>query len=360
MRGLALRDLRKSYGRVLALQGVTLDVSPGEFMVLLGPSGCGKSTLLGVIAGLEEPTAGTVAIGGRDETRLEPRDRDVAMVFQSYALYPTMSARRNMGFGLRMRGMPAGEVDQRVERAARLLQIQALLDRKPSELSGGQRQRVAIGRAIVRDPSVLLMDEPLSNLDAKLRGEMRGEIKRLHGELGTTVVYVTHDQTEAMTLATRIALMRKGLIRQVGTPEEIYSRPQSLFVAEFVGTPGINLLPATLTQRGGLIFAAHGRWLLSLEAYSFATAPEEGRPIVLGVRPEDVSEANQADTASVEMAVVGVELTGPDTFLRLRTAESEITGRIPSGPRPKVGDSVRIRVATERASVFCGRSGLRL
>ena len=360
MRGLALRELRKNYGRVLAHDEVTLDVSPGEFMVLLGPSGCGKSTLLGVIAGLEEATAGTVAIGGRDVARLEPRDRDVAMVFQSYALYPTMSARRNMGFGLRMRGMPAAEVDRKVERAARLLQIEALLDRKPSELSGGQRQRVAIGRAIVRDPSVLLMDEPLSNLDAKLRGEMRAEIKRLHGELGTTVVYVTHDQTEAMTLATRIALMKDGRIQQVGTPEEIYSRPQSLFVAEFVGSPGINLLPATLARRDGRFFAAHGRWLLPLDAYPFATAPEEGRPIVLGIRPEDVGEETNAGTAIAEMAVVRIELTGPDTYLRLRAEDAELTGRIPSGHCRHVGDSVAIRVTTERASVFCSRSGLRL
>ena len=258
MSALVIDNVSKRFDGVEVLKGIDLSLAHGEFLVLLGPSGCGKSTLLNIIAGLLEPTSGDVRIGDRSVIGIHPKDRDIAMVFQSYALYPNMTVERNIGFGLEMRRVPATERREAVHRAAAILQIEPLLARRPAELSGGQRQRVAIGRALVRKPAVFLFDEPLSNLDAKLRMEMRGELRRLHELLGATVVYVTHDQIEAMTLATRIAVMNHGRIEQIGTPSEIYDRPANLYVAGFVGSPAMNVLTATL-HRGATALTARTR-----------------------------------------------------------------------------------------------------
>jgi multiple sugar transport system ATP-binding protein len=255
---LSLRGLRVRFGAVAALNGLSLEVEPGEFMVLLGPSGCGKSTLLAAIAGLQVLDSGQVVLDGRDVTRLEPADRDTAIVFQSYALYPTMTVSQNITFGMRMRGVPRAERARRLADIGRLLQLEPLLARRPSQLSGGQQQRVAIGRALVRDPKLFLLDEPLSSLDAPLRLEMRAQIKQLHGRLGTTVVYVTHDQVEAMGMATRIALMHEGSVVQVGEPQDVYDRPATLFAARFVGSPRMNLIPGRLAVHDGSVVGSPG------------------------------------------------------------------------------------------------------
>ena len=286
MSALELVNIRKRYGSVDTLKGIDLSLASGEFLVLLGSSGCGKSTLLNIIAGLAEATEGDVRIGDRSVTGVHPKDRDIAMVFQSYALYPNLSVARNIGFGLEMRKVPAGERAKAVEKTARMLQIENLLDRRPSELSGGQRQRVAIGRALVRNPKIFLFDEPLSNLDAKLRMETRTELKRLHQMLGTTIVYVTHDQIEAMTLATRIAVMRDGHIEQLATPDEIYNRPATRYVASFVGSPPMNMLDATLTD--GIVEIAGSQSSLHLP---FPAQSDSGRNVFVGIRPEYLSLA---------------------------------------------------------------------
>ena len=284
MARLSIRDAAKRFGRTDVLKGVSIDVADGEFAVIVGPSGCGKSTLLRAVAGLEELTGGSIAIGDRDVTALPPSERGIAMVFQSYALYPHLSVYENMAFGLRIAKMDKAAVDEAVRRAARILNIDALLDRKPGALSGGQRQRVAIGRAIVRQPQIFLFDEPLSNLDADLRVRMRYEFASLHRRLGTTTLYVTHDQVEAMTLADRIIVLRDGRIEQVGTPRELYERPANIFVAQFLGTPRMNLLPATAAGDGRATLAnGHS---LTLPALSSPLPP--GTPLSLGIRPEDV------------------------------------------------------------------------
>src|SRR5215210_674750 len=287
MASVALRNLSLSFGTIEVLKSLNLEIEQGEFLVLLGPSGGGKSTLLNCIAGLLDVSAGQIFINGKNVTWEEPKDRGIAMVFQSYALYPRMSVRENMSFGLRMAKTPRPEIEKRVTKAAELLQITPLLDRRPDQLSGGQRQRVAIGRALVRDAAVFLFDEPLSNLDAKLRNELRVEIKRLHARLGeTTMIYVTHDQIEAMTLADRIVVMREQKIQQIGSPDEIYHRPANLFVAGFVGSPQMNFIKGQLENTGeGLSFLAGDR-RLSLSGYQFAIAPSAGQEVVLGVRPE--------------------------------------------------------------------------
>src|SRR3954470_2947592 len=250
MGALTISGVRKTFGQVEILKGIDIDIDAGEFLILVGPSGCGKSTLLNMIAGLDTPTAGTISIGERDVTWLAPKDRDIAMVFQSYALYPNMNVAENISFGLEMRKVPKPERDAAVQRVAKMLQIEKLLDRKPGQLSGGQRQRVAMGRALARDPKLFLFDEPLSNLDAKLRVEMRAEIKLLHQRTKTTTVYVTHDQVEAMTLGDRIAVMKEGVVQQFGTPDDIYARPATRFVAEFIGSPAMNMIAATRTDGG--------------------------------------------------------------------------------------------------------------
>ncbi|WP_144151413.1 ABC transporter ATP-binding protein [Paraburkholderia sp. BCC1885] len=284
----SIRNLRIDLGANKVIEALDLDVNAGEFVVLLGPSGCGKSTLLHSIAGLIDVTDGSIEIGGQDMTWADPKDRRISLVFQSYALYPTMSVERNLSFALRINGTPKAEIQRRVTRASEMLQLGPLLKRKPAQLSGGQRQRVAIGRAIVREADVFLFDEPLSNLDAKLRTELRRELKQLHQRLGATMIYVTHDQVEAMTLATRMAVMRGGVIQQIGTPAEVYARPDNLFVATFLGAPAMNLLQGRLEriEEGVRFRTAHLD--LDVSRYPFKTRPDPTRPCVLGVRPEDV------------------------------------------------------------------------
>ena len=295
---------------VRAVDGVSLTVGDGEFMVLVGPSGCGKSTLLRMIAGLEEVTEGSISIGGRDVTDLAPRHRDIAMVFQNYALYPHMDVRRNLGYGLRVRKTPSAEIERRVTEVAKLLGLDKLLDRRPAALSGGQRQRVAMGRAIVREPAAFLMDEPLSNLDAKLRVGMRAELARLHERLGVTTIYVTHDQVEAMTLGQRVAVMRDGVIQQVDSPQALYSRPDNLFVAAFIGSPAMNLVEATVS---GDVVSFAG-WELPLDP--LRRPARDGR-VILGIRPESFEDALLCDPAlpSVEVEVAVLEELGSDSHV---------------------------------------------
>ncbi|MBV7518138.1 ABC transporter ATP-binding protein [Ensifer sp. ENS12] len=332
MSALAIQNIHKRYGEVETLKGIDIDLESGEFLVLLGSSGCGKSTLLNIIAGLAEPSGGDIRIGDRSILGAHPKDRDIAMVFQSYALYPNMSVARNIGFGLEMRKVPSAEREKAVAETAKLLQIENLLDRKPSQLSGGQRQRVAIGRALVRNPQVFLFDEPLSNLDAKLRMEMRTELKRLHQMLKTTIVYVTHDQIEAMTLATRIAVMRDGRIEQLGTPEEIYDRPATLYVAGFVGSPPMNILDATVVE-GRLKIAGDGQ-AIALPA-RLRNVVSDGQRVKAGIRPEALRLAAGDEPApQFKARIEVVELTGPELVTTARIGDQRITACLP--PRSSV------------------------
>jgi multiple sugar transport system ATP-binding protein len=320
MSALELVAVQKSCGAVNTLKGIDISLENGEFLVLLGPSGCGKSTLLSIIAGLVEPTAGDVRIDGRSVVRVHPKDRDIAMVFQSYA-HPNLSVARNIGFGLEMRKVPADKRAAAVKRAAEMLQIEPLLDRKPSELSGGQRQRVAIGRALVRNPKVFLFDEPLSNLDAKLRMETRTELKRLHQSLGTTIIYVTHDQVEAMTLATRIAIMRDGRIEQLDTPEKIYERPANLYVAGFMGAPPMNALAAKVDGDKAVIDGTKAALPISVAIRSKLV---QGQDVVIGIRPERLASASEAAQISISAVVDVVELTGPEKLVVCRIGQQSI------------------------------------
>jgi multiple sugar transport system ATP-binding protein len=359
MSALDVEDVAKRFGATDILAGISLSVAAGEFLVLLGPSGCGKSTLLNIIAGLEAADRGRILIGGVDMTRAEPRRRDIAMVFQSYALYPTMSARANMGFGLKMRGARRREIDERVADAARLLDIEALLDRKPAELSGGQRQRVAIGRAIVRRPQIFMFDEPLSNLDATLRGAMRLELKELHRRLAATIVYVTHDQVEAMTLATRIAVMNHGRIEQIGTPREIYDRPATSFVAGFTGAPPMSLVPGRLDRADGRpVFRPEGTDI----ALALPGAPDAASAgLLLGLRPEHVG-APDVTTGShrqvVELEPLIVEPTGADSHIVFRLGTATLVGRFTADTT--VATPMRVALALDRALLFDAATGLRL
>ncbi|SMD05064.1 carbohydrate ABC transporter ATP-binding protein, CUT1 family [Fulvimarina manganoxydans] len=313
--GLTLSKVRKSFGTVDVLHGIDLAVEPGEFVVFLGPSGCGKSTLLRVIAGLEDASDGTIRIGGRDVTDTDPSERQIAMVFQSYALYPHMSVKENMSFGLRMNGAPKAEIERRVASAVEILQLQPLLDRRPGQLSGGQRQRVAIGRAIVRDPQIFLFDEPLSNLDAELRVAMRIEIAKLHQRLGNTMIYVTHDQTEAMTLADKIVILRGGRLEQVGRPAEIYDDPANAFVAGFIGSPKMNLLPAELDGDGVLMVGGHSLGRCVPDAFGAG-------PFDVGIRPEHLVVV----PASLDRARLDQERSGMIGPLPLRVDFAEYLG----------------------------------
>ncbi|RVJ32646.1 ABC transporter ATP-binding protein [Sinorhizobium medicae] len=332
MSALEIRNVRKRYGEVETLKGIDIALESGEFLVLLGSSGCGKSTLLNIIAGLSEPSGGDILIGERSVLGVHPKDRDIAMVFQSYALYPNLTVARNIGFGLEMRRVPRAERDRAVCDTARLLQIEDLLERKPSQLSGGQRQRVAIGRALVRDPQVFLFDEPLSNLDAKLRMAMRTELKRLHQMLKTTVVYVTHDQIEAMTLATRIAVMRDGRIEQLATPEEIYDRPATLYVAGFVGSPPMNILDAEVTASGLKLDGCEE--VLPLPAAFDGTALA-GRRVKVGIRPEAMRLAAESEDPRLTADIEVVELTGPELVTTATVGRQRITACLP--PRTALG-----------------------
>ena len=352
MSTLEIRDVAKSYGRVETLKGIDVSLADGEFLVLLGPSGCGKSTLLNIIAGLAEPTGGDVLIDGRSVVGVHPKDRDISMVFQSYALYPNLTVARNIGFGLEMRKVPAAERDRAVREAARLLQIENLLDRKPAQLSGGQRQRVAIGRAMVRKPRLFLFDEPLSNLDAKLRLEMRTELKRLHQMLNATIVYVTHDQIEAMTLATRIAVMRDGRIDQLAQPKEIYERPATRYVAGFVGAPPMNMLDGVI--EGGRMALADAAGSLPLPS-ALVAAVRNGQRVVAGIRPEALRLA--ADDAGPALRAVAevVELTGPELVATLRFGAENgrrIVASLPARTPLREGDAYRLSVDAESIHLF--------
>ncbi len=352
MASISMRDIQKHYGAVKVIHGVSMEVEDGEFVVLVGPSGCGKSTMLRMIAGLEPITSGELLIGGKIVNRLAPKDRDIAMVFQNYALYPHMNVAENMGFSLKLRGAPAAETEKRVREAARILALEPYLDRLPKNLSGGQRQRVAMGRAIVRDPEVFLFDEPLSNLDAKLRVAMRAEIKQLHRRLGITTVYVTHDQTEAMTMADRIVVMHDGRVEQVGTPLDIYDRPASTFVATFIGMPAMNLL-AGRVESGQFISDDGIR--LPLPAYDNRLA--EARHLVCGVRPEMFV---QDPEAGMEVTIDVVEPTGSETQVVARAGDSEINllFRERIGVRP--GDTMRVRPVDGAPHLFDADSGMRI
>jgi multiple sugar transport system ATP-binding protein len=348
MADLKITGLHKHYGAVHAVKGIDLEVPSGEFTVLVGPSGCGKSTLLRTIAGLEEVNAGTIEIGNRDVTWERPRDRDIAMVFQSYALYPYMSVYENIAFGLRARKVESAAIDKRVKQAAEMLGIGALLQRRPRELSGGQRQRVAIGRAIVRDARLFLFDEPLSNLDAQLRDEMRAEIKRLHQELKRTMIYVTHDQIEAMTLADRIVLLREGEIEQQGSPLELFERPASQFVGAFLGSPKMNFLNARL-ERGKVIL--DGGAAISLPADSKQT----GRAVVLGIRPQHIYRASGKAVAGRGRAAAVVELvqiTGTRVIVTLSLGPASLVADLESGAPLVPGQRLAIEFDSSRARLF--------
>jgi multiple sugar transport system ATP-binding protein len=376
---IVLDNLSKVFsGGVVAVDGVSLTIGSGEFLVLVGPSGCGKSTLLRMIAGLEEVTSGTISIGERDVTELPPRARDIAMVFQSYALYPHMTVRQNLGYGLKVRKTPKREIAERVTRAAELLGLDQLLDRRPAALSGGQRQRVAMGRAIVREPKAFLMDEPLSNLDAKLRVSMRAQLAALHGRLATTTIYVTHDQIEAMTLGQRVAVMRDGRIQQVDTPQELYARPANLFVAAFIGSPAMNLVEAELA-RGQVRFGGHG---IPLPA---ADTTPHGQ-VIAGIRPEAFEDAAFADPSlpRIDAKVEVVEELGADTHVLFTVAAPRVeatevreaagdedaalaavegslfTARVDPATSAKPGAPLRLAVDPSRFHYFDPETGLRL
>lgn len=367
---LDIDNVTKSYGPVEVLHQVDIAVEEGEFLVLVGPSGCGKSTLLNMIAGLEGITSGEIRIRDKVVNGVHPSKRNIAMVFQSYALYPNMTVAQNITFGLEMHGVPKADRDKAMADVAKLLQIEQLLGRKPGQLSGGQRQRVAMGRALVRDPDVFLFDEPLSNLDAKLRVDMRTEIKKLHQKLGTTIVYVTHDQIEAMTLSTRIAVMNDGYVQQLGTPKEIYDTPANLFVASFMGSPSMNLLPVTVRTEGDGIFAetANGQGetiRLAFAEPSEALKAREGQQITLGVRPEAITDPDGADRKSQHIEIIKntVEVTEPagsDTFVASTLGGLECIARMRADADVQVNQVVDFAVNMEKAVPFDPKTEARI
>ena len=353
MGALNIQQVRKTYGPVEILKGIDIEIQAGEFLILVGPSGCGKSTLLSMIAGLDHPTEGRILIGEHDVTHRPSKDRDIAMVFQSYALYPNMTVAQNIAFGLEIRKVPKREREAAVQRVAGMLQIGHLLDRKPGQLSGGQRQRVAMGRALARDPALFLFDEPLSNLDAKLRVEMRAEIKQLHQRTKTTTVYVTHDQVEAMTLGDRIAVMKDGLVQQFGTPAEIYNRPANRFVAEFIGSPAMNMVDV-LRQEGGV--SSHGLHLALNDAQRQAVQAHASNDLVYGLRPECLSFAAEGLPGTLSM----IEPTGPETYATVDTPAGKLTARVPGVLDAQVGDAVHLQWQAEQAHLFDRTSGARV
>ncbi|WP_025126849.1 ABC transporter ATP-binding protein [Pseudomonas sp. PH1b] len=365
MATLELRNVNKTYGAGLpdTLKNIELKIDDGEFLILVGPSGCGKSTLMNCIAGLENISGGAILVDDADISGMSPKDRDIAMVFQSYALYPTMSVRDNIAFGLKIRKMPTADIDAEVARVAKLLQIEHLLGRKPGQLSGGQQQRVAMGRALARRPKIYLFDEPLSNLDAKLRVEMRTEMKLMHQRLKTTTVYVTHDQIEAMTLGDKVAVMKDGIIQQFGTPKQIYNDPANLFVASFIGSPPMNFIPLRLQRKDGRLLALLDSGQARCELpMGMQDAGLEDREVILGIRPEQISlasaEANGLPSIRAEVQVI--EPTGPDTLVFVTLNGTKVCCRLAPDQAPEAGETLTLQFDPARVLLFDAQSGERL
>ncbi|MYE58415.1 MAG: sn-glycerol-3-phosphate ABC transporter ATP-binding protein UgpC [Alphaproteobacteria bacterium] len=356
MANVSMRQVRKSFGTTEVIHGIDIEIGDGEFAVIVGPSGCGKSTLLRMIAGLEAVTAGEVAIGDRVVNDLEPKERDVAMVFQNYGLYPHMTAFQNISYALRIARRPKAEIRERVERVARILGIEDLLARKPSQLSGGQRQRVAMGRAIIREPDVFLFDEPLSNLDAKLRSQMRVEIKRLHDELKATSIFVTHDQVEAMTMADRLVVMNQGVVEQTGTPRQIYRHPGSTYVAGFIGAPAMNLLPATLSDGGTAVEGRMGRIALQ----NGAGPDGSGRRVVLGIRPEHLAVVADGNEGLLSARLLYAEDLGASRLLHCAVGDDELIVHTQDETGDRPGDTLRLAADPANLHLFDAESGRRL
>ena len=360
MASLSLKNVCKVYPNGFeAVKDFNLEVEDKEFIIFVGPSGCGKSTTLRMIAGLEDISSGDLIIDGKIVNDVEPKDRDIAMVFQNYALYPHMTVFDNMAFGLKLRKVPKAEIKQKVEEAARILDLEKLLDRKPKALSGGQRQRVAMGRAIVRNPKVFLMDEPLSNLDAKLRVQMRSEIASLHNRLGATIIYVTHDQTEAMTLGTRIVVLKDGVIMQVDSPQKLYNEPNNLFVAGFIGSPQMNFIDAEAVVEGSKVNLKFGQFAVELpeeKAKKLIDGGYAGKKVVLGIRPEDISDTAEAIAknphAVIESDVTGYELLGAEVLLYYTVAGANMTARVGSDTPARYGDHIKLALDTSKIHVF--------
>lgn len=357
MASVTYKDVVKRFGDVQVIKNLNFEVADKEFLVLVGPSGCGKTTALRLLAGLEEITEGEIFIGDRVVNDVAPKDRDIAMVFQSYALYPHLSVYDNMAFGLKLRKTPKAEIKRRVDEAAEILGIQDLLQRKPRQLSGGQRQRVAVGRAIVREPKVFLFDEPLSNLDAKLRVAMRAEISKLHQRLQTTFIYVTHDQTEAMTMATRIAVINKGILQQLDTPQNLYDSPNNLFVAGFIGSPAMNFFPAKLSVGGGKVTVDMGDFQVKIpDALAGPYKDMDGRSIVFGIRPENIHDPEFAPPnihgEKVAAKVDVTELMGNETFLYLVSGRNTYVGRVDPRSKMRVGDDMQVIFDMDKFHIF--------
>jgi len=360
---LKIKNVNKNFGKISVLNDINIDIESGDFLVLVGPSGCGKSTLLNCIAGLEIIDSGDVFIDNKDMSDVAPKDRDIAMVFQSYALYPTMTVEKNITFGMKVRGVPDDVQKEKLKEVAKQLQIENLLKRKPGQLSGGQRQRVAMGRALVRNPRLFLFDEPLSNLDAKLRVEMRTEIKRLHYDLGASMVYVTHDQIEAMTLATKIVVMKDGFIQQIGTPAEIYNYPENIFVADFMGTPPKNLINATTIKEKN-----HYKINIKMEDGSIVSIKEKNKSklpedLLLGIRPENITETslkNKQNCHIIRSKVDIIEPAGSDTFVVTKIGNTEVTARFNSETQVSVGSEIDFVVDLGKISYFDKLSGQRI
>ncbi len=349
-------NIKKNFGKVRVIEGVNCDIKESEFIVILGPSGCGKSTLLRIIAGLETATEGEIYIGGKIVNQVEPKDRNIAMVFQNYALYPHMTVWNNMAYGLKVRKMPKAEIEVRVKKAADILGLDGLMQRTPRQLSGGQRQRVAMGRAIVREPALFLFDEPLSNLDAKLRVQMRLEIKKLHQSVQTTSIYVTHDQVEAMTLADRLIVMNAGKFDHVGTPMDVYERPATLFVAGFIGSPAMNIIPMELAPGGNAVKVPGDPWLPLPAQIINATETT----VMVGLRPEHITLA-QGETEAFQMPVELVEVLGADTLVHGPLAGgNQLTIRLPGSFKVSQGDKLKLRISPEKLHIFDRETGMRL
>ena len=368
MASLHISNVRKAYGTTEILKNINIDVTHGDFLVLVGPSGCGKSTLLSLIAGLDTISDGEIRIGEDRVNDLHPSERDIAMVFQSYALYPNMTVGQNIGFGLEMRKVPKVEREKAVADAARLLQIDHLIDRRPAQLSGGQRQRVAMGRALVRKPKIFLFDEPLSNLDAKLRVDMRTEIKKLHQRLGATIVYVTHDQIEAMTLATRIAVMKGGVIQQFGTPAEIYNTPANTFVATFMGSPSMNLIPSSLAAQDAKLFLTMGEGEAAVELelppqQAAAAFGHAGKQVIAGLRPEAIGvehSRSQSAVREVDVKLLVMEPTGPDVFAVIEMGGVEVAARLGADIPHCAGERCTLRVDLSKLVLFDAQTEQRI